>query len=142
MDSTVIEEIAEQLGMAADQAGRFVAENLPDFAALKATRCAVPLVAFLSLVVILILVAIASGILLAKAKAKERLEYESGHIKNLNEWDSYISFWILVGALGILGIAILFSFLFVPSCITGLIGWQQYPEAMLIDMTLKAIGIG
>ena len=29
MDSTVIEEIAEQLGMAVDQAGQFIAENLP-----------------------------------------------------------------------------------------------------------------
>lgn len=36
MDSTVIEEIAEQLGVAADQAGQFIAENLPDFAVLKA----------------------------------------------------------------------------------------------------------
>lgn len=36
MDPAVIEEIAEQLGMAADQAGQFVAENLPGFAALKA----------------------------------------------------------------------------------------------------------
>lgn len=140
MDPTVIEEIAEQLGMAADQAGKFIAENLPDFAALKATQCAAPLVAFLSLVVILILVAIASGILLAKARAKQRLKYENGRIKDLDDWDSYISFWILAGALVILGIIILSSFLFVPSCITGLIGWQQYPEAMLIDMALKAIG--
>lgn len=140
MDPTVIEEIAEQLGMAADQAGQFVAENLPDFAALKATQCAVPLVAFLSLVVILILVAIVSGVLLAKARAKKRLKYENGRIKNLDDWDSNISFWILFGSLVILGITILFSFLFVPSCITGLIGWQQYPEAMLIDMALKAIG--
>ena len=140
MDPTVIEEIAEQLGMAADQAGQFVAENLPDFAALKATQCAVPLVAFLSLVVILILVAIVSGVQLAKARAKKRLKYENGRIKDLDDWDSYISFWILVGSLVILGITILFSFLFVPSCITGLIGWQQYPEAMLIDVALKAIG--
>lgn len=36
MDSTVIEEIAEQLGVGAYQAGQFIAENLPDFAALKA----------------------------------------------------------------------------------------------------------
>lgn len=36
MDPAVIEEIAAQLGKAADQAGRFVAENLPGFAALKA----------------------------------------------------------------------------------------------------------
>lgn len=122
MESTVIEEIAEQLGMAADQAGRFVTEYLPDFAALKATQCAVPLVAFLSFVVILILVAITSGIHLAKAKAKERLERESGHIKNLNEWDSYISSWILVGALGILIIAIDLFFLFAPFCTAGLIG--------------------
>ena len=140
MDPTVIEEIAEQLGRAADQAGQLIAENLPDFAALKATQCAVPLVAFLSLVVILILVARVSGVLLAKARAKKRLKYENGRIKDLDDWDTYISFWILVGSLVILGIIILFSFLFVPSCITGLIGWQQYPEAMLIDMALKAIG--
>lgn len=140
MDSTVIEEIAEQLGVAVDQAGQFVAENLPDFAALKATQCAVPLIAFLSFAVILILVAIVSGILLAKTKAKEGLMYENGRVKDLNDWESYMSFWILTGALVILGITILFSFLFVPSCITGLIGWQQYPEAMLIDMALKAVG--
>lgn len=90
--------------------------------------------------IILVLVAIASGTVLAKARAKERLKYENGRFKDLNDWDSYISFWVLVGSLVILGITILFSFLFVPSCITGLIGWQQYPEAMLIDMALKAIG--
>ena len=99
MDSTVIEEIAEQLGMAVNQAGQFIAENLPDFAALKAMQCAGPLAAFLVLIAIPILVAIVSGILLAKAKAKERLKYENGRIKDLNGWESYISFWILVAPL-------------------------------------------
>lgn len=140
MDSTVIEEIAEQLGMAVDQAGQFIAENLPDFAALKAMQCAWPLVAFLVLIAILMLVAIAAGIVLAKARAKERLEYETGQTKFHDSWDDYISFWILAVALLFLGIVIIFSFLFVPSVVTDLIGWQQYPEAMLIDMALKAVG--
>lgn len=140
MDSTVIEEIAEQLGVAVDQAGQFIAENLPDFAALKAMQCAGPLAAFLVLIAIPILVAIVSGILLAKAKAKERLKYENGRIKDLNGWESYRSFWILVAALFILGVVILVSIALVPSYITDLIGWQQYPEAMLIDMALKSIG--
>ncbi len=140
MDSIVIEEIAEQLVMAVDQAGQFIAENLPDFAALKAMQCAGPLAAFLVLIAIPILVAIVSGILLAKAKAKERLKYENGRIKDLNGWESYISFWILVAALFILGVVILVSIALVPSYITDLIGWQQYPEAMLIDMALKSIG--
>ena len=103
-------------------------------------QCAGPLVAFLVLIAILMLVAIASGIVLAKARAKERLEYETGQTKFHDSWDDYISFWILAVALLFLGIVIIFSFLFVPSVVTDLIGWQQYPEAMLIDMALKAVG--
>lgn len=140
MDPTVIEEIAEQLGMAADQAGQFVAENLPDFAALKAMQCAGPLVAFLVLIAILMLVAITAGIVLAKARAKERLKYENGQTKLQNSWDDYISFWILAPALLFLGIVFMISLVVVPSVVTDLVGWQQYPEAMLIDMALKAVG--
>lgn len=38
MDDSVIQEIANQLGMAVDQAGQFIQEQLPNFAALQAVK--------------------------------------------------------------------------------------------------------
>lgn len=135
MDSTVIQEIANQLGMAADQAGMFITEQLPNYAALKMMQSLVPLVIIWTLFAI---AAIASLIALAVCyKARKKAINGESDNTDWNYFDSFIVF-AFIGA-----IALFIAFIGV--CVTGftvpeIIGWSNYPEAMLIDMALKAVG--
>ena len=133
MDSTVIEEIAKQLGMAVDQAGQFIAENLPAFAGLKVMQATVPLVISWSLVVLCAVVALVSLAVIARLRKK-------GVSRRYNNWSDYEVWWVFVCAMVAGAFALIVAVLMTGFLIPELIGWQQYPEAMLIDMTLKAVG--
>lgn len=146
MDSTVIQEIANQLGMAVDQAGQFIQEHLPDFAALKAMQAAVPLMIAWGLFIVL---AIASLSCLAvcvfcrrkeiEDKKRDALErgYERGFFKT--DWDDYYSYYAFA-CIGIASLFVMVVAIFVTVlCAPNLIGWSNYPEAMLMDMALKAV---
>lgn len=135
MDSTVIQEIANQLGMAVDQAGQFITEQLPAFAALKVVQCIVPLVIAWVVFLVLAIVAITAIAMTSKSvkKAEEKHSWRS-------DYEDYFSFYVFVFA-GVLALVALFVATIVSACaIPDIIGWSQYPEAMLIDMALKAVG--
>lgn len=149
MDSTVVEEIANQLGMAVDQAGQFIAEQLPAFAALKTIQASVPLIVCGSLFVISLIILIASILSTVKSvkKEKERFyadraaldECERYKINRhcydlaLNDYDSYsVVLCSLAATLFLLVVFILAIVITVPE----IIGWCNYPEAMLIDTVL------
>lgn len=114
---TVIQEIANQLGMAVDQAGQFIAEQLPNYAAMKAMQISVPL----------IVLAVIAGIGLVGFII-------SFAITKYFDDDVTSSFFLLFAIAGLILILGLCFFL------SEIIGWMNYPEAMLIDMALKAVG--
>lgn len=151
MDSTVIQEIADQLGMAADQAGQFIVEQLPNYAVLKASQLGISLAVMWSLFVVLAAVSLTSIYLCStwskKAKADEK-EYE----KELREsrWSSsdkifktdikdYIAYPVFA-ITGSIAILVLFVDIFATIIMApDLYGWVMYPESMLIDMAIKAL---
>lgn len=151
MDSTVIQEIANQLGMAVDQAGQFIQDQLPQFAALKAMQAAIPMIIAWALFAML---AIASLICLAICAHYRRIEInaEKEEIANMVEekrrvrarnfhtdWDDYNTFFAF-GYIGIASLFVMVCAIFITAfCAPELYGWSNYPEAMLIDMALKAV---
>lgn len=118
MDSTVIQEIANQLGMAVDQAGQFITDQYPMFVEMKLWQLTAPLL-------ILALVMVASIICAL-------ISYKTAYIPSENGF--HCCSWTLA--------AFCLVALIICSCISlpDIIGWSQYPEAMLIDMALKAVG--
>lgn len=129
MDSTVVQEIANQLGMAVDQAGQFITDNLPAFAGMKIVQLEVPLITVWVVFVIALIAAI-TGFALAHYLYKKGTTYDS---------DGLVLF---VGTIfACIAIIALFIALIMTSCnVPQIIGWQEYPQAMLIDMALKAVG--
>lgn len=116
MDSSVIEEIAKQLGMAVDQAGQFITEHLPEFAALKIVQATAPLWV-LGIIAIISL----AGFVVSFAVVRDI--------------DNPCAFLFLATFL-----ASSFAFvLWLILSLAAIIGWSNYPEAMLIDMALKAV---
>lgn len=118
MDSTVIQEIANQLGMAADQAGQFITEQLPVFAEMKLWQ--------LTTTLLILLFVFAASVICAL------ISYKTAHIPS--ESGFHCCSWTLA--------AFSLTALIICTCISlpDIIGWSQYPEAMLIDMALKAVG--
>lgn len=150
MDSTVIQEIANQLGMAVDQAWQFITENLPFYAAMKT----IPLITELLIswtVFALFFVASIIALVVCRKERNKRIEekaeirkectYGSGwYSYGAEDWICYLSFKAFI-ALGVIALICLFVATTV-TCIDvpKIIGWSNYPEAMLIDMALKAVG--
>lgn len=140
MDSTVIEEIAKQLGMAVDQAGAFIADNLPAYAGMKAVQAAVPLAIAWGLFLLCVVIALVSLCLAANERKKCMAEDDQPRWHEVHDWDNYTGTAIALVAV-ITGVFLLVIAVLVTAvCAPDLIGWQQYPEAMLIDMALKAVG--
>lgn len=139
MDSTVIQEIAKQLGMAVDQAGQFVTEHLPAFAGLKVIQSVVPLVIVWAMFFILLIAALIALTIAVKTRNKDNKDEEKTKWRN-RDLDDYISFWVFV-YVGIFAAIILVSAVIFTGCaVPDIIGWSNYPKAMLIDMALKAVG--
>lgn len=135
MDSTVIQEIANQLGMAVDQAGQFITEQLPAFAGLKVMQATVPIVICWALFVIPSIVSVVSVIIANKSCKKNNAD-DSKCRKTL---DDFYSFWVFVVS-GLIALVMLVIALLVTGfSFTEIVGWSQYPQAMLIDMALNAV---
>lgn len=131
MDSSVIEEIAKQLGLAVDQAGMFITEQLPNFAALKVMQssCAVGISAFLLLAIIPIFIWSLRAVMNIQKENQDRYYHLDDYAEG---WVCIVSFCMLV----------LFAVIFIVIlcfCLPEIVGWANYPEAMLIDMALKAV---
>lgn len=152
MDSSVIEEIANQLGMAVDQAGVFITEQLPAFAALKVMQASVPLYLWSALLFIAVIVMIVACLSLKKGVNKEVKRFEEDrealepnerhkvHLVNYNlELTDYTSFYVVVGAFIVTLFLMVILVVVILLCVPKIIGWSNYPEAMLIDMALKAV---
>ena len=144
MNETIIQEIANQLGMAVDQAGKFIAEHLPDYAALKCMQCYVPITILASLTLLVVVASLASlafflrAYRTEKAKGKDSSFY-SGYRGCVCE-DKFKSFWVFTWT-GITAIVLIIALAVKLSCIVPeIIGWQSYPDAMLIDKAINAIG--
>ena len=139
MNETIIKEIANQLGMAVDQAGLFIADHLPEYAQLKAMQLSVPVAVFAVIFAICLIVAIISLIIAAHLRKKCMKEDTSKNKYFTRDWRHYMSFDVFILALILsvmsLVILILVCLCFVPE----IIGWLDYPESMLIDFALKAI---
>lgn len=140
MDSTVIEEIAKQLGMAIDQAGTFIADNLPAYAGMKAVQAAVPLAIAWGLFLLCVIVALVSLCLAAHERRKCMAEDELPRWHEVHDWDNYTGTVIALFASIFGAFLLVIAVLVTVFCAPDLIGWQSYPEAMLIDMALKAVG--
>lgn len=141
MDKTVIEEIAAQLGMAADQAGAFIGEHLPDYAALQAWKLAAPLLVLASaLAVCAIAALVLYRVMKRRARAESGGDVHAGEIFDYCERDeTALSFGFMVAVGGALAFAIIIFFgLFLNGA--EIVGWICYPEAQLIDTALSMLG--
>lgn len=134
MDSTVIEEIAKQLGMAVDQAGQFVASNLPAYAMLKATQSITTVVAAWGIVLVFAIITLVSFLCLKRVRSKG-VKGTYGF-----NWDGYPQGFVMGIAGTICAVSLLIVIPMTAANVADIVGWQQYPEAMLIDMALKAVG--
>lgn len=124
MNEKVIEKIADELGVAVGTAGDFIADILPQYAAFQIMN-KTPIVFFLLLLCIAAIVAIVICIKKAK-KAKEDCRWD----------DRYGCIASSIVAAIVLAV---FS-VFLCFVITRIAGWYMFPEAMLFDMTMKAVG--
>lgn len=148
MDSTVIQEIANQLGMAADQAGQFITEQLPAFAALKTIQATVPLVLAWALFLVCAIVSIVAILICRKSVKAEKKRKESdraeGKITYYTTYnDDYYCYnsWLVFIVSSIFALIVLFfAILITGFMVPDIYGWSNYPEAMLIDMALHAAG--
>lgn len=129
MDASVIEEIANQLGMAVDQAGMFITEHLPEFAALKVVQATTPVVIGWGIVAILAIITVVSFVIFYKAYTKQEYAMPG----------DFVSAYIWSCSLAVLVIVVFIVILITGNCVPDIIGWSNYPEAMLIDMALKAV---
>lgn len=127
MDSTVIQEIANQLGMAVDQAGQFIQEQLPQFAALKAMQNTVPIVATWATFGVLFIIGISATIIFVAFNEKMKPDTED------------LIIIVIITSFVLSGIMILVAIATTAFCVPNVIGWSEYPQAMLIDMALKAV---
>ena len=144
MDGTIIQEIADQLGMAVDQAGKFITTYLPDYAAFKCMQCTVP-IAILSVVTLLLVIAsLISLAVFIKAYGQEKGKAaENSHVRWMRRKplvDDFCSFWVFF-VTGCVAVVLLIALaITIGNLVPQVIGWQSYPEAMLIDQAVKAIG--
>lgn len=128
MDSTVIQEIANQLGIAADDASALIQQYLPQYAGLQIFYNVMGVI--ISAVIIAITVVIGRKVFIHK---RDRIE-KMGCIERIVYGDD-CTFAIVVSAIivAVFMIAIVFD-------IRNIIGWTVFPEASLIDMVLSSIG--
>lgn len=127
MNEKVIEEIANQLGIAVDQASQFLVRIIPQYAELQMLNYGILAVAALILVIIAVVV--------AKIGFKEYRECAGSddiwHCINDTTW-----FWVTLTSLTIGAVATA-AFLYFTQQVAG---WLLFPDAKVVEMALKAIG--
>lgn len=133
MDATVIEEIANQLGMAVDQAGTFVTNILPQYAGLQTMGSVM-----IAIVGVIVIVACIVSFKIACSYTAKRVEDEKND-KSYYKYDEserrktlmYVAIPCVI--FGVAAIAMFFIGLY------DALGWHFFPEAMLLDMALAKI---
>lgn len=127
MDTIVIQEIANQLGMEVDQASQFITEQLLNYAALQILRG-------ISSISLCIAILLASSIVLylSLMSLLKATHAEKDFIDMVIPLTLSIVFAIAV-------LAELIVLVILLSNIPNIIGWINYPESMLIDKALHAI---
>lgn len=133
-DATVIQEIATQFGMAADQAGQLVVEQLPQYAAMKVMQATVGLVSALAVGAVVFLLAALIIVYVVRLNRRKGDDYD-GALAYDSLGGLAISISAVVAFFAVVGV-----FLALNDGLPAIIGWSQYPEAMLVDMALEAIG--
>lgn len=133
MNETVIQEIANQLGMAVDQAGAFIQTYLPQYAMLKAVNIGVPVLVFGIVLVVI-------AVIVYRCFKSYRADYaERGHTGRCTFGDyvdnSELMFILLALYTGCL-VVYIFS---LATIIPEMIGWVVFPEAQLISDCMNAI---
>lgn len=125
MDKTVIQEIANQLGIGVDRAGDFITTYLPQYAALMIWSDVFTLA-------VLLLMTVALGIASAKLYKHHKA------LRADDEWSNFDDYAAWTGVVGVLlAIAFLIAvMLLVPS----IIGWACFPEAQLIHQAMGMLG--
>lgn len=127
MNEKVIEEIANQLGIAVDQASQFLVQIIPQYAELQMLNYGILAVAALIFVIIAVVV--------AKIGFKEYRECAGSddiwHCINDTTW-----FWVTLTSLTIGAVATA-AFLYFTQQVAG---WLLFPDAKVVEMALKAIG--
>lgn len=127
MDATVIEEIANQLGMAVDTAAQFIADILPQYAGLQMLQNTI----WLSVATIAIIACIAVFAAYRKL-ANKRAENDTSY----TEWERRNDIQVCAFACGVIGFFAIAGFF---ACLYGALGWHLFPEAMLLDMALERV---
>lgn len=122
MSEKVIEEIANQLGIAVDQASQFLAQIIPQYAGLQVLNYGIWIVATLILVVVAAVV--------VKIGFKNFMECEY-YDTNSQMWWWIFCISLLVGAVATV------AFLYFTQQVTG---WLLFPDAKVMEMVLSAVG--
>ena len=118
MDSTVIQEIANQLEMAVDDAGVFIQQYLPQYANLQILYNILSAITWLAFIVITVVV------------ARRVFNYQCDNMNG----DFCITNIVISKVI------IVFIILNLVCNVANTIGWAMFPEASLIDMVFDCIG--
>lgn len=127
MNEKVIEEIANQLGIAVDQASQFLAQIIPQYAGLQVLNYGIWTVAALILVIIAVVV--------AKIGFKKYKECAGSddiwHCVNDEKWFRVTLISLTIGAVATV------AFLYFTQQVAG---WLLFPDAKVMEMVLSAVG--
>lgn len=132
MDDTVIQEIANQLGLAVDKAGDFVFEMLPGYAGMKAAQAT--------------LMASISGLIfiLALIASIKCIRYLLSKYHEIESSRTLMSKYPMASACAIgLAVAIIVAIIaFVVLCTAAnaLVTWGLFPEGALMDLVMSKVG--
>ena len=129
MDDTVIKEIADQLGIATDQAAQFITTYLPQYASLKTMLCiSYCVIAAVVFAIVLIAFCIVLHIYTKRDADPDIMCYENEGLEEASV------------ALGIAAVSLFVVFVVICAInIPNAIGWSQFPEAQLISEAINAI---
>lgn len=148
IDSSIIQQIADALGLAVDQTARYLDQYLPAYAQLKTMQMITPAIVA---GIILIVFAVVAIIALCMAREHMRVDMTTEdrlsqkycqmtriHGYGIDECCYYISWWIGIIALIIAAIAFVNILFFIARDVPLIITWMNAPEAMLLDTIINA----
>lgn len=121
MNEKVIEEIANQLGIAVDQASQFLVQIIPRYAGLQVLDYGIWAVATL------ILVVVAAVVVKIGFEKYEECDYS---------YEEEMWFWI-IGISLVVGAFATAGFLYFEQQVAG---WLLFPDAKVMEMVLSAVG--
>ena len=134
MDQTIIQEIADQLGIAVDNVGTFIETYLPQYAALKSMQMSVGIYFGIGVTLLFLLLTIIWIIIINKVKVRKN-DYTDERVPMHNSYNySEFSVWGLMALAGVFLVALIFTIVYSVIFVPQIIGWNEYPQAMLIDM--------